>query len=295
MCDFGVETSRCCRGISPTSQRCGANYGSRVPLGLVCLDVDGTLVGHSGAPTTGVWAAADRARADGIHLAICTARLGRGSAWDWATRLDPDGWHLFQTGASIMHAGTGDTKSTPLPPLAIEEGAQIAAENGWVYELYSDIDYVVNDAAPVSVAHAELLGMSFLQRSIDDLAGTALRMQYIVTDSDVDRACELVPAGCVASSATSPIIPGYHFVSITDASVSKASGVVALAAILGLSLDQVMMVGDGQNDVSALQVAGHPVAMGNGHVDAKAVAKYVVADVEQDGVAEALDLARLLS
>jgi Cof subfamily protein (haloacid dehalogenase superfamily) len=266
-----------------------------VPLGLVCLDVDGTLVGHSGSPTDGVWAAADRARTDGIHLAICTARLGRGSAWDWATRLDPDGWHLFQTGASIMHTKTGATRSTPLPTSAVNEGTNIAGEHGWVFELYSDTDYVVDDESPVALAHAGLLGMPFKQRGLGDLAGTALRMQYIVTDADVERACLLVPAGCVASSATSPIIPGYHFVSITDAAVSKASGVRALAEILGLSLDQVMMVGDGQNDVSALEVAGHPVAMGNGHTDAKAVAKYIVADVEHDGVAEALDLARSLS
>jgi Cof subfamily protein (haloacid dehalogenase superfamily) len=261
----------------------------------VCLDVDGTLVGHSGSPTDGVWAAADRARANGIHLAICTARLGRGSAWDWATRLDPDGWHMFQTGASIMHTGAVETRSTPLPAWAVGEGAEIARSQGWVFELYSDTDYVVDDSEPVSVAHAALLGMPFVRRSITDLAGTPLRMQYIVTDADVDRACTLVPAGCVASSATSPIIPGFHFVSVTDSAVSKASGVVALAAILGLSLEHVMMVGDGQNDVSALEVAGHPVAMGNGHPDAKAVAKYVVADVENDGVVEALDLARSLS
>ncbi len=194
-----------------------------------------------------------------------------------------------------MHTNTGATRSTPLPPLAVDQGAAIAQEHGWVFEVYSDTDYVVDDAAPVGVAHAGLLGMPFLRRGHGDLAGTPLRMQYIVTDADVDQACLLVPKGCVASSATSPIIPGYHFVSITDAAVSKASGVIALADILGISLDQVMMVGDGQNDVSALGVAGHPVAMGNGHADAKAVAKYIVADVENDGVAEALDLARSMS
>jgi Cof subfamily protein (haloacid dehalogenase superfamily) len=279
---------------APISSGHFGHYGDAVPLGLVCLDVDGTLVGHSGSPTAGVWAAAARARADGIHLAICTARLGLGSAWEWATRLDPDGWHMFQTGASIMHTASGETRSTPLPTGAVAAGEAIAADQGWVFEVYADTDYTVDDAASVAVSHAALLGVPFVRRPFDDLRGVPLRMQYIVTDADVDRACTLVPEGCVASSATSPIIPGFHFVSVTDASVSKASGVVALAAILELTLDQVMMVGDGQNDVSALEVAGHPVAMGNAHSDALAVAKYVVADVEHDGVAEALDLARTL-
>ena len=257
----------------------------------MCLDVDGTLVGHAGVPTDGVWKAADRARAAGIHLAICTARLGLGSAWDWATRLDPDGWHMFQTGASIMHTGTGQAHSTPLPSGSVEEGGAIAAEHSWVFELYADTDYVVDDDRPVTLAHAALLGLPFVRRRLSDLRGDPLRAQYIVTDADVELAIALVPKGCVASSATSPIIAGHHFVSITDESVSKASGVRALATLLGLELSQVMMVGDGQNDVSALVVAGHAVAMGNAHPEAVAVADYVVAHVERDGVADALDLA----
>lgn len=266
-----------------------------MPLGLVCLDVDGTLVGHTGNPTVGVWEAADRARAAGIHLAICTARLGRGSAWDWAGRLDPDGWHMFQTGASIMHTGTGQKHSTPLPAGAVAQGSAIALEHDWVFEVYADTDYVVDDAREVTVAHAALLGMPFAQRALSALRGEPLRAQYIVTDADVDLATSQVPDGCVASSATSPMIMGHHFVSITDASVSKASGVRSLASLLGLDLSRVMMVGDGQNDVSALEVAGHRVAMGNAHPDAISVANYVVTDVEHDGVAEALDLAIKLS
>ncbi len=262
-----------------------------MPLGLVCLDVDGTLVGERGVPTDGVWAAADRARAGGIHLAICTARLGLASAWDWATRLDPDGWHMFQTGASIIHTGTDHMHSTALPDGTAKECEAIAAEHGWVFELYADRDYVVTSDHDVAVQHAGLLGVDFVQRASTDLQGIAVRAQIIATDADVDRAIALVPKGCTASAATSPIIPGYHFVSITADTVSKASGVMVLADLLGLGLDRIMMVGDGQNDVSALEVVTHSVAMGNAHPDAVAVSAYRVADVEADGVAEALDLA----
>jgi Cof subfamily protein (haloacid dehalogenase superfamily) len=268
-----------------------SNYGWWVPLGLVCLDVDGTLVGERGVPTDGVWAAADRARASGVHLAICTARLGLGSAWGWARRLDPNGWHMFQTGASIIHTGTDQMHSTALPVGTAKECEAIAAEHDWVFELYSDRDYVVTSSHDVAVRHAGLLGIDFVVRGADDLSGVAVRAQIIASDDDVERAVALVPHGCTASAATSPIIPGYHFVSITADTVSKASGVTVLAELLGLSLDRVMMVGDGQNDVSALEAVTHSVAMGNAHPDAVAVSKYRVADVEADGVAEALDLA----
>ncbi len=262
---------------------------------LVCIDLDGTLVGSSGSPTPGVWAAADMARSAGIHLAICTARPGTGSAWEWATRLDPDGWHQFQTGASVMHTGTRATHSSPLPPGAAEQCQRTAAKHGWVFEAYADTDYIVDSDHTAAKQHAGLLGIPYVHRSLDQLSGTPLRTQLIVTDADLAAALASVPAGCCASGATSPVMPGYNFVSVTADGVSKASGVAMLAALVGCDLGQVMMIGDGHNDVPAMQVVGHSVAMGNASAEVHDIARYHVADVEDDGVAEALRLAQSVS
>ena len=70
-------------------------------LPLICIDVDGTLLGSSGVPTDGVWTAAEAAIARGQHLAICTARVAVGPTWDYARRLDPAGWHIFHSGAAL--------------------------------------------------------------------------------------------------------------------------------------------------------------------------------------------------
>jgi Cof subfamily protein (haloacid dehalogenase superfamily) len=264
---------------------------SAANLRLVCLDLDGTLVGSSGVPSEGVWAAAERAREAGLHLAICTARMGSGSSWEWAMRLDPDGWHQFQTGASLRHTGTGDSSSTPLPPGAAQECDRLAAQHGWIFECYADTDYIVDSTHEVAAQHADLLGILYVHRPLTSLAGTALRTQWIVADSDVDAALAAVPNGCDASAATSPVIPGWNFVSITANGVSKASGVAALAQLIGCDLSNTMMVGDGHNDIPAMEIVGHAVAMGNAHPDVFAVANYRVGHVDDDGVAEALDLA----
>jgi hydroxymethylpyrimidine pyrophosphatase-like HAD family hydrolase len=50
-----------------------------------------------------------------------------------------------------------------------------------------------------------------------------------------------------------------------------------------------MAVGDYENDVSLLRVAGWGVAMGNAVESVIAVADTVVADNDHDGVAEAID------
>lgn len=75
---------------------------------------------------------------------------------------------------------------------------------------------------------------------------------------------------------------------------SKARGIEKLAEKLGFLMDDVIAFGDGLNDVQMLQVAGVGVCMGNGHVQAKAVADYVVGHVDEDGLAEAMHMLKLI-
>jgi hydroxymethylpyrimidine pyrophosphatase-like HAD family hydrolase len=53
--------------------------------------------------------------------------------------------------------------------------------------------------------------------------------------------------------------------------------------------EQVMALGDGENDIEMMQLAGVGVAVGNAHKKLKAVANYVVASNDSDGVGEAIE------
>lgn len=68
----------------------------------------------------------------------------------------------------------------------------------------------------------------------------------------------------------------------------KGVGVRATMERYGLSRDQVMAFGDGENDMPMLELAGVAVAMGNGEDQVKAMAHYVTDAVENDGVSKAL-------
>jgi len=70
--------------------------------------------------------------------------------------------------------------------------------------------------------------------------------------------------------------------------VHKATGLVALASILGLEADQVMACGDEANDLSMIQWAGLGVAMGNAIPAVKEVAT-LVAPMTNDPVAWAIE------
>ncbi len=58
---------------------------------------------------------------------------------------------------------------------------------------------------------------------------------------------------------------------------------------LGVSLAEVVAVGDGTNDISLLSTAGFAVAMGNAQDEVKKVADYVTLDVEHSGLAAAIN------
>ena len=260
-------------------------------IGLVGIDVDGTLVGKSGEVAPRVWEAVDLARAKGIRLALCSGRPAFGRAVEYARRLDARGWHAFQNGASIVDLPTGQSRSVPLPPEAVKTFVAAARANGAVLELYSDRDWVEESSAPWAVQHAELLGVKFEPRPFESLDGAVVRAQWLLTAEQATRFMSRPHPGLEVSQSTSPLMPGTQFVGFTREGVSKASAMRAIAKEYGIAMQDVMYIGDSGNDIPALRVAGHPIAMANSDPAVIKVAERVVAHVDEGGVADALRFA----
>jgi len=260
-------------------------------VALVFIDVDGTLVGSSGVVADAVWRAAERARAAGIRLAISSGRPGFGVTRELAARLDPDGWHCFQNGASVMRLPGGESRSTALPHAAHEVLVMRARGTGRVLELYADDDYVCERDTPRARAHAALLGIVFEPRPFESLRGTAVRAQWLLGHDETAEVLAEPHDGLELSPSTAPTMPDTRFVNLTAAGVTKASAARAVADAYGIPLERVMFVGDGWNDAAAMRIVGWPVAMGNAEPQALEVARKVVAHVDELGLVEALGVA----
>lgn len=256
---------------------------------LICVDVDGTIVGASGTVRPAVWTAVARARAAGLHVAVCSGRPAFGVTREIALRVSPDGWHVFQNGASIVHLATHESLSHGLPDDAPRRLVALARASGRVLEVYTDADYAVVNANARSRMHSRLLGAAPIDR--DPLLRPAVRAQWIVPHEDLAALLAEPHDGLSLAPSTSPMMPDTSFVNVTDAGVDKAAAVRRVAAALGVALADVMMVGDGLNDVTALEAVGVPVAMANAEPEAIAVARHVVPSVEEDGLAAAVELA----
>lgn len=258
---------------------------------LVCIDVDGTLVGTGGRVAPGVWEAAERARAQGLRLAICSGRPAFGSTRAYAERLDADGWHVFQNGASVVHLASGRSGSRALPAEAVRALVARARRTGRVLELYNDAEYAVESTDERAVRHAALLGVPFAPRPFESLPGPIVRAQWVVALEDEAAVVAEQVEGLAIAPSTSPVMPDTSYVGLMAPGVDKAAGVRAAAAEYGIALERVMMVGDGANDLQVMGIAGIPVAMGNAEPEIRALAAHHVAHVDAGGLAEALDLA----
>ena len=261
---------------------------------LICLDVDGTLVGADGEVPPLVWAAAHRARARGVRIAVCSGRPAFGRARDYAARLDAAGWHVFQNGASVVHLATNESRSHALPDAAVERLIARAAETKRVLEFYSDGEYAVERDTNRARAHAALLGIPYAPRPLRSLAAPVVRAQWLLPLEEGEAVLLEPHDGLLLSPSLSPVMPDTLFVNATRHGVDKAHAVRLVAEEYGIALDHVMMVGDGRNDVAALQAVGVSDAMGNAEPEAREAARYEVSHVDEGGLVEAFELASSL-
>ena len=70
---------------------------------------------------------------------------------------------------------------------------------------------------------------------------------------------------------------------------TKGDAVRYLANYFGIDKEEVMCIGDSENDLSMIKYAGTGVAMGNASEDIKSVADYVTDTNVNDGVAKAIN------
>lgn len=69
----------------------------------------------------------------------------------------------------------------------------------------------------------------------------------------------------------------------------KGAALETLCGHLGCTMENVMTFGDGQNDITMLQMAGISFAMENAAPEVKAAAKYITGNCDESGVAQAIN------
>ena len=79
-----------------------------------------------------------------------------------------------------------------------------------------------------------------------------------------------------------------YYCDITSKDVSKGNAVIEICKYLNLNTNEIITIGDGENDISMLELTQNSYAMGNAMQNVKAAAKHETLTNDEDGVAEVL-------
>ena len=267
----------------------------RHPYKLLVLDIDGTLVSTDRGISAENKEALAKARDSGVRVVLSTGRSVMSSR-HIIDQLSLDNYHIFFDGALVSSFTSGEEVYVrPIDKTVVRRMVEFAHSEDIDLELFSTKSYFTERETWSTQAHRQFFGA---EATIADFTGLWEREIIIkgglvtTNPEEVTKAegfCCHFADSLHFSQARTPAYPGVVFSNLLAPGVSKGRALETLSRYLGVSLDEVMAVGDGTNDVSLLAVAGLAVAMGNARSELKEVADYITLDVEDNGLAAAVD------
>lgn len=281
-----------------------------MPIRLLALDLDGTLLNSRGELSERNRSAIQEARAHGVRVAVVTGRRFR-DARPLALELGLDLPVISHNGALTKHARTLETVNATLLPLeAAREVLRVGRER--------QMDAMVSDDAEgqgvlvydrISEGnHALAKYIAWSRRIHGEEAGDAVRQVPSLEDYLDHAPVHISFSGSCATmremrerltqelgdgiKVFSTEYPKQDFtlLDILHPEASKGVGVAAAAREYGIAREEVMAMGDNHNDLEMLEYAGRGILMGNTDASLRDLVNlHVTATNDEDGVAVAIE------
>lgn len=113
-------------------------------------------------------------------------------------------------------------------------------------------------------------------------------LKAVVFDDDDDKIQKL-REGIIETGIVSVSQSMKHNLEVMNKGVTKGNAVRILAQMYGINREEIIAIGDNENDISMIEYAGLGIAMGNAEESLKRVADHITGDYQEDGVAEAIE------
>lgn len=260
---------------------------------MIALDMDGTLLNPQHEITDAVKSAIEEAKAQGILVVLASGRpyIGMQNAIAELGLNTPGQYCISYNGGLVQHAENGEPIVETTLGMSDYYFFEELARNLGVHFQALDKQYLYTPNKDISrhtVHESEITGIPLRYRAVDEMdAETRFPKLMIVDEVErLDRAIQQLPSELYQRYTL--VKSSSHFLEILDKSVSKGNSVQRLAEQLGIGAEDVLAVGDHENDLTMLAWAGYGVAMGNAIPAVKEKAKYHTTSNREDGVAKAI-------
>jgi Cof subfamily protein (haloacid dehalogenase superfamily) len=262
---------------------------------LLVVDVDGTLVDKEGKISAIDAQAIVKAQSAGVQVSLSTGRVIQ-ACRRIIEELSLSGQHIFYDGAVISDPLKNDViYMKTIDEAVVRRAVEFARSNKIYLELYTTEKFYAERTNWSDIVHRNYFGVDPV---IDDLDKVCecykiVKAELISRSKEEDEQVLMFKKefdGILRfSPAHSPAHPNIEFMNIVDPGVSKGTALRFLIEHSGFDKDEVLAIGDGLNDVPLFEAAGTKVAMGNAHEQLKPLADDITLDVENGGVAAAVE------
>ena len=264
---------------------------------LLALDVDGTLLTDELQITPATRESVRQVISQGVQVVLASAR-GPKALYSIIAELEITGLAICYTGALTCRLYPGkhislevvheQRMSLTSARLILSKALELEVSIGWFtgehwyipkWDLALQHESMITGVTPI--VDPDLMRFKVAPHKLQAIVGEIALLPRLY-----DLAHGL-PGDCVGQFSYET------YLEIISRGVDKATALLALGEQLGIAPSEMIAIGDMDNDIAMLQMAGIGIAMGNAPAYVKAEADWVTETNNQNGVAIAIE--RLLS
>ncbi|MEI5990211.1 HAD superfamily hydrolase [Enterococcus termitis] len=261
---------------------------------LVAIDLDGTLLNSKKEISTRNKEALAQAKAAGVKIVLCTGRpLAAIEIYLEALNLRDNGdYSITFNGGLVQKNDTGEIIEKALMPLeAVHELYELATSLNVPLDILSD-GLVMQ--LPASKEHISIYSqlnnlLTFESYELAQLTTDQIYNKAVVAIDEIylDEQIKKIPASFYERYEV--IKTRSNLLEFMPKGITKAYGISLLARDLGIKQEEIMTIGDEENDLPMIEYAGLGVAMENAVAKVKEIADVITDTNDNDGVAQAVE------
>ncbi|HEY0494032.1 MAG TPA: Cof-type HAD-IIB family hydrolase [Candidatus Dormibacteraeota bacterium] len=261
-----------------------------MPIRLVAIDLDGTLVNDALTIHDRDLGAVKAATAAGVHVVIATGRMFR-SSMPYAKTLGLTGPIINYQGAVIREISSEEILYKCELTVEMQQRVLSFTEpRDWHVNAYVDEKVYTERPRPEADLYERISGVPYetVGRLSSWVRQDSTKMVLVDLDKESvpERIAELTEWMGPIARVTRSLA---WFVEVINPEVSKARALALVADRLGVAQADVCAIGDNKNDEEMISWAGFGVAMGDAPPEVKAIARHVTGTVNQAGVADVFE------
>lgn len=261
----------------------------------VFIDIDETLTNSQREVTEKTKLEIKKCVENGVKI-ILTSGRSRREAMDFQEQIGTSPYIVSSNGASAYDAENGvEIYNERIDPQMVLQLIKHSRENGYRIKLnYKDL-LVMNEAAYPDEKDKEV--------SYEELERVAVEeqvVQCVITSTDFEKMKifrDYIKNECVGIAVANEskrfknpdLKPSRnYYCDVASSKVSKGNAVKAVCEYFEIKPEEIVTIGDGENDLSMFELTPNSVAMGNSLPEIKEKANYVTSSNDEDGVAKVL-------